>query len=265
MSRLKALIVVVFFISLVSSSNTFADEKLRVSAINWPPYFIYDEHSEASGIVSDVLAEVKKRLNVELEIIKLPQKRMVTYFRSGELDIDPTSSKVWREADKDVSLYTIPYLKVQKVIFVKHSTEITGDYINDFQGKTLGSILGYHHNFFVGKAFDDQLVDRKDSRSHDINLKLLKADRIDGLIIERQAAKYWISQLNDDIDAYKEAYDAGPAIDISMRIHKSQAALLPKLNRVLTEMIAEGFIKNAVAIHTKTPKAYIISENDLAD
>lgn len=265
MSRPKTLIFTILLIQILLSSNSFADKQLRVAVVNWPPYNIYQDESEISGIVYEVLSEVSKRLDVSFKMIKLPHKRMLSYFRNEELDIDPIAYPAWRSDDQDISLYTIPYLRIQKVVSVKETTKISGNYLNDFKGKTIGTILGYKHDLFVGKAFKDQLVIRKDSQSHDTNLKLLKAGRIDGVIAERRTLKYWIHQVNDDFEDYKEAYNIGSTIEMSMRLHKSQADLLPKLNRVLKEMVAEGFVDNVVATYTDKSKQLIISENDIED
>ena len=256
MSRLKALFLTIIIIQIASSAKSFADEELRVSVGNWPPYYIYHDESESTGIVLDVLSEVKKRLDVDFIMIKLPQKRMLTYFRTGEMDIEPTSNPVWRSVDKDISLYSIPYLQIQKVISVKKSTKISGNYLQDFKGKTIGTVLGYNHDLTIGKAFKDKLIIRKDSQRHDTNLKLLKADRIDGIIAERRTLQYWINEINHNSEDYKEAYKVGTPIDISMRLHKSQANLLPQLNQTLKEMLEEGFVDKAITKYTSKSKDY---------
>jgi len=264
MSRLKALFLTIIFIQIALSSTSFADKDLRIAVVNWPPYQIHQGETEVAGIVRDVLVEVKKRLGVDFTLIRLPQKRMLSYFRNGELDIDPTSNPVWRSEDKNISLYTIPYFQIQQVVSVKNSTKLSGNYLQDFKGKTIGTILGYNHDLSIGKAFKDQLIIRKDSQSHDTNLMLLKADRIDGIIVDRQALKYWVNQINHDVEDYKEAYSVGLPIDISMRLHKSQSYLLPQLNQTLKEMLEEGFVDRAIIKYTsKTEGQRITKSNEL--
>ncbi len=251
MLHLKPLFFVFIFIQLALSSNSFADKEIRASVINWPPYQIYQGESEISGIVNDVFSEVQKRLGIDFTLIKLPQKRMLSYFRNGELDIESISSPAWRTKDKNISLYTIPYLKIQEVIAVNKSAKLGDNYVHDFKGKTIGTILGYNYDNTLGKAFDEKVITRKDSIRHDRNLLLLKAGRIDGVIVERQVNKYWINQLKHDPDEYKEAYDIGPSMDLSMRLHISQSDLLPKLNQTLSELINEGYIDKLIEKYTK--------------
>ena len=159
---------------------------------------------------------------------------MLSYFRNGAvLDLEPLSSPFWRSEDKNISLYTIPYLQIQEVITVNKSAKLSDNYLQDFKGKTIGTILGFNYDNTLGNAFDKKLITRKDAIRHDRNLLLLKAGRIDGVIVERQVNKYWINQLKQDPDEYKEAYDIGPSVGLSMRLHSSQADLLPKLNQTL--------------------------------
>jgi len=256
MLRLKTLFLAIILIQLVLSSNSFADKPLRVGMTHWPPYQIFKNESGLSGIAFDVLMEVKRRVGLNLEIIRLPQKRMLTYFRKGDLDLEPAANPTWRSAYKHLSVYSIPYFQVQHVIYVRESTEINGNYASDFKGKTIGARLGYNYDLSIGNSFNNELIKRKDSKQHDTSLKLLKAGRIDGIVVDRQELKYWINKLNYDSDNYKEAYDIGPSIDVSMRLHISQANLLPQLNQTLKEMLEEGFVDRAIIKYTSKSEGH---------
>ncbi len=246
MSHLKILLFIFIFIQIFLTSRSFADKSLRVAFTNWPPYQIYDGKTRISGIVFDVLKEVERRLEIKLHLIKLPQNRMLTYFRKGELDLEPAANPTWRSAYKHLSVYSIPYFQVQHVIYVRESTEISGNYVSDFKDKTIGTKLGYNYDLSIGKAFNNGLIKRKDSQQHNTSLMLLKAGRIDGILVDRQELRYWMNKLNYDSDNYKEAYEIGPSIDVSMRMHISQSELLPKINQTLGEMLKNGFVDRVI-------------------
>ncbi|KAG1694757.1 L-cystine-binding protein FliY [Nymphon striatum] len=250
-----------FFLLLAISTKSFADNPLRVGYTYWPPYQIVQEDSGISGIVHDVLKEVERRMDVDFHMIRLPQKRMLSYFRNGELDLEPAANPIWRSEYKDLSVYSIPYFQVQHVIYVSDSTDVKGDYISDFKDKTIGTRLGFNYDLTIGEAFNRELIKRKDSQQHDANLMLLKAGRIDGIIVDRRELKYWLKKLDYDDSQYKEAYNIGSSIDVSMRLHKSQANLLPKLNRTLTEMLNEGFVDKAIVKYTSKTGDQRISQN----
>ena len=262
MLRLKAHLFLFIFIQLALSSNSFADKPLRVAITHWPPYLIFQSELSFDGIAYDVLMEVQKRMGMDLEMIMLPQKRMLSYFRNGELDLEPASNPTWRSKDNHISVYSIPYLQVQHVIYVRDSAEISGNYVADFKDKTIGTRLGFNYDLTIGEAFNNQLIKRKDSHQHDINLMLLKAGRIDGIVVERQELKYWINKIGYDSENYKEAYDIGPSIDISIRLHKSQADLLPKLNKTLSKILAEGFVDKAIKKYTSKDENQKITKCD---
>ena len=259
----KTLFLAIIFIQLVLSSNAFADKPLRVGIANWPPYQIVQNDSGISGIAFDVLMEVKKRMGINLEIISLPQNRVLTYFKKGDLEIEPAANQTWRSAYKDISVYSIPYFKVQHVIYAKNPTLIGGNYVSDFRHKTIGTRLGYNYDLSIGESFTNGLIERKDSQQHDTSLTLLKADRIDGIVVDRKELKYWIKKLNFNDSNFKVAYEIGPSIDVSMRLHKSQAHLLPQLNQTLKAMLDEGFVDRAIIKYTSKTEGQKISKNDL--
>ena len=265
MPRLTKLFFAFFFIQIALSTKSFADKPLHVAITHWPPYQVTKDQTEISGIVFDVLKEVERRMGINLHMIKLPQKRMLTYFRNGELDLEPAANPIWRSAYKSISVYSIPYFKVQHVIYVRKSTEISGNYVKDFKGKTIGTRLGYNYDLTIGEAFNNQLMKRKDSKQHDKNLILLKAGRIDGIVVDRQELKYWIKKLNYDYENYKEAYEVGPSIDVSMRLHKSQAHLLPQLNQTLKQMLEEGFVDRAIIKYASKSEGQRITTNNKSD
>ncbi len=263
MFRLKAQFLTIFFLQIAFPSNLFADKPLRVGLTYWPPYQIYDEESVISGIAFDVLMEVEKRMGLNLEIIRLPQKRMLVYFQKGELDIEPAANPKWRSAYKHLSIYSVPYFQVQHVIYVRKSTEINGNYVADFKGKTIGTRLGYNYDLTIGKGLNDGLIKRKDSQQHDTSLMLLKAGRIDAIVIDRQELKYWIKTLDFDTNNFIEAYEIGPSIDVSMRLHKNQYHLLPQINQTLKEMLEEGFVDRTIIKYTNKSEVQRISKNNL--
>ncbi len=265
MLLLRTLFLSFIVVQTVLSSTAFADKELRVSVVNYPPYYIYQGEFGVTGIVTDVLLEITKRLGVEFTMVKLPQKRMLLKFRTGELDIEPATNPIWRSEDKNISLYTIPYLKIQQVIAVNKSAKISDNILQDFTGKTIGTILGYNYDKTLGDAFNKKLIIRQDAIRHDKNLILLKAGRIDGILIGRKELKYWINKLDYDSGNYKEAYDIGPSNDVSMRLHISQSELLPKINQTLGEMLKEGFVDRAIIKYTSKSEGQRITKNNQND
>lgn len=260
MLRIKVFLLVCIVSQLALTSIVFADKPLRVGITYWPPYQIFQNESDISGIAFDVLKEVEKRMGLDLKIIRLPQNRMLTYFQKGELDLEPAANPTWRSAYKHLSVYSIPYFKVQHVIYARKTTETSSNYVKDFKDKIIGTRLGYNYDLSIGEAFHNQSIIRKDSQQHDTNLILLKAGRIDGIVVDRQELKYWIKQLNYDSENYKEAYDIGPSIDVSMRLHISQSKLLPEINKTLAEMLKDGFVDNAIKKYTSKEANQMVSE-----
>lgn len=82
------------------------------------PYCFVDEDGEYSGIEIDILREICKKLNVELELIETDAENMLYLVESGKVSL--AIGRIVAQEDAAV-IYTDPYLTSVQVIVVRDS------------------------------------------------------------------------------------------------------------------------------------------------
>lgn len=226
-------------------------QTLQAGIAEWPPYQMYDG-TDVTGIVIDLLQEVSARTGYTIAYQQVPQKRMLEYFRDKTITLEPASNPAWREADKDISRYTVSYLPATNVVLMKKGSGIQATSPTDFRGKVLGCDLGYLYTDGFEEAFRNGTITRDDATTGTRgNLQKLAANRVDGIIVDPVGARYWINELQMNQDDFEEVYTLKAENSLFMRLHVSQEALLPTLNKTLDEMKSEGIIEKIVEKYTK--------------
>ena len=228
-----------------------AAQTLQAGHIEWPPYHMY-EGTTLKGIVIEVLDEVSARTGIKFVYRQLPPKRIIKEFRDKTVTLGITSNPVWHQADKDISLFSVPYLRYTQVVLMNKGSGITVTGPKDLRGKVLGCDLGYTYADGFEEAFKNGTITRDDGRSGERgNLQKLAANRVDGIIVIDQSARYYMKELQMNPDDFETVYQFKNSTDLYLRLHISQKALLPALNAALEAMKAEGFIEKIVEKYTQ--------------
>jgi polar amino acid transport system substrate-binding protein len=233
------------------TTNMIVEQSLRAGLYEWPPYYIYEGEGVA-GIGVDLMQEVSARTGFKTTCQPLPTKRMRTYFREGTLTFEPTCSPAWREDDKDISCYTIPYMQSTNVVLMKKESGIKATSPKDLKGKVLGCDFGYFYTDGFDTEFKNGSIIREDvSSGAKANIQKLAANRVDAVIVDQAVERYWIKQLKMNPDDFEEVYIFKAGTALSIRLHISQKALLPALNKAIEAMKADGTIEKIIEKHTK--------------
>ncbi len=115
----------------------------------------------------------------------------------------------------------------------------------------LGCLLGYHYTDGFQEAFDSGDVLRDDANNHSGNIQKLHANRVDGIIIDKETGFYLIKQLGLSSGDFGIAYMFKTRSVLYMRIHKQKEHILPALNTALEEMKEDGAIQAIVKKYTQ--------------
>lgn len=101
-------------------SHSVCAETLRyaVSDESWPPYWVVEE-GRISGVFSEVMTELERRLDVELQAARpVPPLRAQKQFADGQVQLECCVSQAWRTAPEQqaVTLWSEPLLEVQALL-----------------------------------------------------------------------------------------------------------------------------------------------------
>lgn len=243
--------VLIVSVVLICVPHFAIAQTLNAGITEWEPYYMYDG-TDVTGVAIDILQEVSIRTGYTITYQQLSQKRMLEYFREKIITLEPACNPAWREADKDISRYTIPFMQATNVVLMKKESGIQATRPQDFRGKVLGCDLGYTYADGFEEEFNNGAITRDDTTAGaKSNLQKLAANRVDGIIIDSLVGWYWIKKLQMNPDDFEVAYTFQSDTSLSMRLHFSQEALLPTLNKTLEAMKSEGSIEKITAKYTQ--------------
>lgn len=108
---------------------------------SWPPFEFYDLTKLYSGIASDYVRWLNKRLNIDMEPIpKLTWTEVMEKTRAGEIDILPCVVKTPDRSE--FLLFTTPYLSFSTVILTRDDAPFVNG-VQDFKSGRVALIKGY--------------------------------------------------------------------------------------------------------------------------
>ncbi len=130
-------------------------KKLRLGfAAGWAPFEYYDEDEVFSGITSDFLRILNKRLNVEM----VPQKGLTwpeVLDKAKNRKLDVISAIVPSEERSEYLHFTKPYMNLPLMVVTRDDAPyITG--IGDLKGKTIAVVKGYVTEDYIKRDFPKQ-------------------------------------------------------------------------------------------------------------
>jgi ABC-type amino acid transport substrate-binding protein len=225
--------------SLLSFQSFASDQiKLKVGLIETGrlPYFS-GPTGKREGVYFDLLDKVSKETQIEFEYVYLPQKRIRVQMASGHLDLEPGIAPSWRNETLEQlnSVYSIPFMSSEEV-WVFHNKEIKIS--NDFTTLIPCNILGFN-------LLKEQLEASKHPTiySDEQALKLLQIGRCDYTVMPLFVVQYYtkIHNRNYIISAPHHTYE------LSLRLHKKNQHLLPKINNALKKILEKEALKKILS------------------
>lgn len=123
-------------------------------AAGWAPFEYYDEDEVFSGMTSDFLRILNKRLNVEM----VPQKGLTwseVLDKAKNRELDVISAIVPSEEGSEYLHFTKPYMNLPLMVVTRDEAPyITG--IGDLKGKTIAVVKGYVTEDYIKRDFPKQ-------------------------------------------------------------------------------------------------------------
>jgi polar amino acid transport system substrate-binding protein len=221
-------------------------QELTAGSVEWEPFQRHDGQ-EVSGIVPDMLTAISAQTGIRIRYVPEPMKRMLVDFRNGKVQLDPMSNPAWRFEDADMSVFSDPYLSIRDVVLMMKKDAITATSVHDFFGRSIGCELGFAYADGFDEAFRAGDIQRQDVASGArANLMRLTAGRVNAIIINELVADYWITELGMRRQDFAVAFAFSGYSDLQLRLHKSQAEMLPAINDAIAELQADGTINDII-------------------
>ncbi len=239
-ANMKKLIYAACCVLATCFSGAQADT-FKVGFYNYPPMMI---EKGKSGIYQDILDELSKTTGHTFQIQYFPYPRLARQFDIGEIDLEPGVFPGWVKQQRVPGLFSVPFGKVVDVLLFAPGKQFPVNTPRDLSGKTLGLVKGYAYPD-LREMFDSGTVHRADALSEMQLLAMLTGGRIDQILINKAVAQFTIRE----VPKYSELVlgDVLGSFDVSMRVHPSKKALLPKLDEAIVAMKRSGAINRIYA------------------
>ncbi|MGT2959494.1 amino acid ABC transporter substrate-binding protein [Streptococcus caballi] len=164
-----------------------------------------------------------------------------TELKNGKIDLIWNGYSITSERKAKVQ-FTDPYMKNEQVLVTKKSSNITS--FADMKGKVLGAQSGSSgYDAFISKpeVLKDIVKDNDASQYETFTQALidLKNDRIDGLLIDRVYANYYLKQ-EGELDNYNIIKSKFDGEDFAVGARKSDKKLVKNVNAAFKKLYKEG-------------------------
>ena len=227
-------------------SNSVCAETLRyaVSDESWPPYWVVDE-GRISGVFSEVMTELERRLDVELQVARpVPPLRAQKQFADGQVQLECCVSQAWRTAPEQqaVTLWSEPLLEAQALLVFPRGKAFAYADLRDLRGKTIATVRGYG---YAGS----QYFRRLDGPDGLALLEQVAKGRSHAGIIDRLELAY-LRHRHAELGWLLSDIEEGPLVSRSalrVRLHVSRQAWLPALNAAILGMRRDGALQDILA------------------
>ena len=256
MNRKKISLVLVFFLAffLVGCTQKASNPKVD----NWEKYqqqgsitigfdntFVpmgfEEKNGQYAGFDIDLAQAVSEKLGFKVQFQPIDWDMKETELTNGTIDLIWNGYSATDERREKVE-FTIPYMKNEQVLVSKKSSHISQ--ASDMVGKVLGAQAGSsgyvafesnpeilktivkNHTATQYQSFNEALID-------------LQNDRIDGLLIDRVYANYYLTE-EGILDQYSVFSVGFESEDFAVGARKADRTLVEKVNAAFGKLYQEG-------------------------
>jgi len=219
------------------------------TSADYPPFEYVDENGEFAGFDIELIQEIGRRMDLEVEIQDMPFDSLLAAVQEGKIDLSISAFNYDEERDQSVD-FTEPYYIAEDAILVAEEFAGTIDAPEQLADYVVGTQTGTTQDGWVTENLVDAgLMDeanlfryeRIDQAALD-----LKAGRIDAILMESVVARTLAEDMGGLKIVYEGEVSSGP---VNIVIPEGDAELQEALNEVIAELQEEGFIDELIVEH----------------
>ncbi len=252
--KYRVMLVIVIVLALVLGGCQQAEETTvlgKIKAANkvtvgtsadYPPYEYVDETGNMVGFDIELMEEIAKRMEVELEWQDMPFDSLIAAVQEGKIDMSISAFNYSEERDRLVD-FSDPYFVTEDAFVVAEGFTGTFTAPEDAANYTIGVQSGTVQDEWVtDELIDTGLMSESNlSRYERVDQAALdlQVGRIDILLADDVPAEAIVSQFDGLRIIYTDMLYTGP---INIVIPEGESELQAEVNRIIAELQAEGFM-----------------------
>ena len=235
------------FTLMLTSSNSFADKPLLKTSYysqNVAPQLFYDDMGRpTSGILFDITHAIAKQLDMELEMLPIPRKRIEMSLETNLVDMNCVANPKWY---KSMYIKWSDDLYSNPDILINREGIKTLDALSDYKNLRIGTTLGYIYPEIVGYIKDKNILPVISTTPSESYEKYRK-NKVSGFVSASIEASYFYKKTEDEV--------------IHMNDNKIHCALSPSLsnstinniNTAIHKLKDSGQIEEILERYKKVP------------
>lgn len=205
------------------------------------PMGFKDKNGKNTGFDIDLANAVFAEYGIKVKWQPINWDLKETELRNGKIDLIWNGYSKTKERARKVA-FTKPYMKNDQVLVTKKTSGIKS--FSDMKGKALGAQSGSsgYDAFTANPKVLKDIVKDKDATQYETFTQAfidLKNDRIDGLLIDRVYANYYLKQENE-LNNYNIIKGKYASENFSVGIRKSDKTLVKKVNQAFKKLYQTG-------------------------
>ena len=245
---IKPIVLCCLFFLLSSLLYSFdISQPIKVGTVeNLPPFSFY-EKGQLKGIDIEVINELSKRLNLNIEIETLPWLRVINELKNG--DLDSAFSLYYVEDRKSF----ITYLSIMHYdnlgLMTRNDNMFHYRKTEDLYNKVIGKGNGVFVSSEFTKAEEEKRFIVEEINDTEMgNLKKLKANRIDAVIGVVETMKFYAKVLGYDnqlqiLNEYIDSNRPGYFVVSNKSLLSNEEELLKKISKEISIIMTDGTYK----------------------
>lgn len=237
------LLIIVFLLLL---SGPIKALQITTANAHWPPWRVIQEDGTFAGIEFDILKRLTSHLEFELIIKGCGWKRCLKHMEVGESDLMTGLFKT-AEREQYMKFITPAYRAEKNICFYQNKN--SAKEIHHF--KDLYDIsVGVVKKVAYFEPFDsDSRINKFYSTTDEYLFRLLKAQRLDAVIVSCVTGDVLVSELNLQDEFKHASYVYSIAHPVYLAISKKSPLLAKEaeISKALQSMIDEGEVQQIMA------------------
>ncbi len=235
-NKVRLLILLLF---ILAPSYVYC-ETFHAGSDTWAPFFMVS-NDQFSGIGVDILTEVVHRTGDELDLQHLPNVRALSMFDNKEIDMIVIDSPLWNDQEKlKDMIFSDELMSVKEYIYFLKDEYIEVEAPEDLRGKVVNIFLGYSYPTFE-EAFNKGIVGKDEVSSELSLIRMLVAKRCTAIFMDSIAFEYNASRLGYEKNMFKRGMQLSDT-ELRIKIRRDKSSILPRINKVISEMKRDGSI-----------------------
>lgn len=205
------------------------------------PMGFKDKSGRTTGFDIDLANAVFSEYGIKVKWQPINWDLKETELKNGKIDLIWNGYSITNERKEKVS-FSNTYMKNEQVLVTKKTSNITS--FSEMKGKTLGAQSGSsgYDTFISNPTILKDIVKDKEATQYETFTQALidlKNNRIDGLLIDKVYANYYLEK-EEILNQYNIIKSDYPAEDFAVGARKSDKILINKIDKAFKKLYQTG-------------------------